>query len=69
MQRFLCVVLLCAAVTTSHMVPSAELPREPYTWKNVQIVGGGFVDGIIFHPKEKGLRYARTDIWRRVPLE
>ena len=34
----------------------------PYTWKNVQIVGGGFVDGIIFHPTEKGLRYARTDM-------
>ncbi len=34
----------------------------PYTWKNVQIVGGGFVDGIIFHPREKGLRYARTDM-------
>jgi hypothetical protein len=33
-----------------------------YVWKNVQIVGGGFVDGIIFHPTEKGLRYARTDM-------
>ena len=30
----------------------------PYAWKNVQIVGGGFVDGIIFHPSEKGLRCA-----------
>lgn len=34
----------------------------PYTWKNVQIVGGGFVDGIIFHPTAKGVRYARTDM-------
>jgi len=41
---------------------SGKLRSQPYTWKNVQIVGGGFVDGIIFHPKEKGLRYARTDI-------
>ncbi len=35
---------------------------EPYTWKSVQMVGGGFVDGIIFHPTAKGVRYARTDI-------
>jgi photosystem II stability/assembly factor-like uncharacterized protein len=35
---------------------------QPYSWKNVQIVGGGFVDGIIFHPKAKGLRYCRTDM-------
>jgi len=35
---------------------------QPYTWKDAQIVGGGFVDGIIFHLTVKGLRYARTDI-------
>jgi photosystem II stability/assembly factor-like uncharacterized protein len=35
---------------------------QPYTWKSVQIVGGGFVDGIVFHPTAKGVRYARTDM-------
>jgi photosystem II stability/assembly factor-like uncharacterized protein len=35
---------------------------EPYRWKSVQIVGGGFVDGIVFHPSAKGVRYARTDM-------
>ena len=34
----------------------------PYNWKNVAIRGGGFVDGIIFSPVEKGLVYARTDM-------
>jgi photosystem II stability/assembly factor-like uncharacterized protein len=34
----------------------------PYSWKSVQIVGGGFVDGIIFHPNAKGVRYCRTDM-------
>jgi photosystem II stability/assembly factor-like uncharacterized protein len=35
---------------------------KPYVWKNVQMVGGGFVDGIIFHPTAKGVCYARTDM-------
>lgn len=34
----------------------------PYEWKNVPIVGGGFVDGIIFHPTAPGVRYCRTDM-------
>lgn len=42
--------------------PAKRPAAIPYTWKNVQIVGGGFVDGIIFHPTAKGVRYARTDI-------
>ena len=41
----------------------AQGPKQvPYTWKSVQIVGGGFVDGIIFHPTAKDVRYARTDM-------
>jgi photosystem II stability/assembly factor-like uncharacterized protein len=34
----------------------------PYTWKNVPILGGGFVTGVIFSKLEKDLIYARTDI-------
>jgi len=38
------------------------VPSEPYAWQNVEIVGGGFVPGIIFNTTEPGLVYARTDI-------
>lgn len=40
----------------------ALMGQAPYQWKSVQIVGGGFVDGIVFHPTVPGLRYARTDM-------
>jgi len=37
--------------------------RAANTWKNVRIGGGGgFVPGIIFHPTEPGVAYARSDI-------
>ncbi|MFI1809671.1 RICIN domain-containing protein [Streptomyces sp. NPDC020422] len=34
----------------------------PYTWHNAQVVGGGYVTGLVFNPREKGLLYARTDM-------
>ncbi|GAA4624090.1 cellulose-binding domain-containing protein [Cellulomonas oligotrophica] len=33
-----------------------------YDWGNVEIVGGGFVPGIVYSRAEQGLVYARTDI-------
>lgn len=41
---------------------NAQTDSIPYNWKNVRFVGGGFVDGIEFHPSEKGLVYCRTDM-------
>ena len=35
---------------------------EPYAWRNVVIGGGGFVTGIITHPRQRNLMYARTDV-------
>ncbi|MFE9462697.1 RICIN domain-containing protein [Streptomyces virginiae] len=34
----------------------------PYTWNNAQVVGGGYVTGLVFNSREKGLLYARTDM-------
>ncbi|RSO51154.1 carbohydrate-binding protein [Streptomyces sp. WAC 06725] len=34
----------------------------PYKWRNAQVVGGGYVTGLVFNPREKGLLYARTDM-------
>jgi photosystem II stability/assembly factor-like uncharacterized protein len=51
------ILLICAAAAAAQ-----SLPQETYSWKNVQIVGAGFVDGIIFHPTARDLRYARTDM-------
>lgn len=38
------------------------LATTAYIWNNVQIVAGGFVDGIVFHSTQSNLVYARTDI-------
>ncbi|KAF4980342.1 hypothetical protein FZEAL_3623 [Fusarium zealandicum] len=45
------------------LLVSATAVRAALEWKNVRIGGGGgFVPGIVFHPKAKGVAYARTDI-------
>ena len=43
-------------------VAKGAVRSEPYVWKNVVIEGGGYVTGVVMHPKERGLTYLRTDI-------
>src|ERR1017187_9076234 len=56
------VVVAVQLPTAAQNPPGRKPAAQPYTWKSVQMVGGGFVDGIIFHPTAKGVRYARTDM-------
>lgn len=55
-------VLAVLAAVIAGAADAQQPAAEPYVWSIVPIVGGGFVTGIVFHPAERGLRYARTDI-------
>jgi len=57
-SKRLLVVLFIVAIGFKTQVNA----QQQYRWKSVQIHGGGFVDGIIYHPTEKGLLYCRTDM-------
>jgi hypothetical protein len=52
-----CLLLLCLFAS----LPVAA-QRVSRTWHNVRIGGGGYVSGLVFHPTEHGLYYARTDV-------
>ena len=52
------VAVVAAAVSPDHALTG----NVAYHWKNVVILGGGFVSGVIFSPVEKDLVYARTDV-------
>jgi hypothetical protein len=41
---------------------AADTPPPDYDWRSLTYGAGGFIDGFVFHPREKGLLYARTDI-------
>ena len=52
-----------AALATTAPAQAAQSGGSvAYNWKNVAILGGGFVSGIIFSPVEKDLIYVRTDV-------
>src|SRR5262245_35670406 len=52
------IAIMLAVLTSSPLCALAQT----YTWRNVEITGGGFVPGVIFNPTERDLIYARTDI-------
>ncbi len=41
---------------------ASNVPAVPYTWKSVDIHGGGFVTGVIFSKAKAGILYVRTDV-------
>lgn len=53
--------LLTAFVVVSALAPGVA-SAQSYTWRNVEIVGGGYIPGIVFNATEPDLIYARTDI-------
>mgnify|MGYP001135005316 CR=1 FL=1 len=72
MRRSVINTLAAAVVAAAITVPmvtsttaspaAADVNAAAYSWRNVEIAGGGFVPGIVFNQKERGLVYARTDI-------
>src|SRR6478609_10273958 len=49
-------------VTALFALTSHVFAQAAYTWRNVQIYGGGFISGIAFNQTEANLVYVRTDI-------
>lgn len=61
----LSIALLLAAPRSGGRPPvvgSQPAPQATYSWRNVKIVAGGFVTGLLHHPAQRGLIYARTDM-------
>ena len=49
-------------MTANSWADSTQDLHQTYRWKNVSIVGGGFVSGLLYHPNKQDVLYARTDI-------
>lgn len=56
LSSFLLYVTVCLGLSASAFAVT------PYTFKPVRVHGGGYVDGIVFHPGQANLIYARTDM-------
>lgn len=55
-----CCALFSGALFTAPV--SLAQQAAPYAWQSVPFGGGGYVDGFVYHPREKGILYTRTDI-------
>jgi len=59
-RALLLAIALCALAVS--VWPARVFAQASYTWRNVQIYGGGFITGIVFNQTEANLVYVRTDI-------
>jgi len=53
---------LATAKVVLSVVAAGSGGAPSYAWSNVQVVGGGYVTGLYFHPTQQNLIYARTDV-------
>ena len=64
-MMFLMALLLSVGMMTSVSARAQQSGQPlslPFRWGHVEMVGGGFVTGIVGHPLDSSIRYARTDI-------
>ncbi|HEX9640854.1 MAG TPA: sialidase family protein, partial [Candidatus Krumholzibacteria bacterium] len=54
--------MLRSSESSGSTLAGSRSKSEPYSWRNVVIIGGGYVSGIIFSREVEGLVYARTDV-------
>jgi PKD repeat protein len=59
--RPLRVALLLAALAAPALA-QVQVPVAPHEWKPVRIGTGGLVTGMVLHPADATIRYARTDV-------
>lgn len=63
MKRFIAAVLPAILIICCDICSAADFDyRAEYNWKNVAYGGGGFVTGLVMHPKDKNGIYVRTDV-------
>lgn len=58
----LCPVFVWLCLSGGRISAQSAPATAPYQWAPVRIVAGGYIPGLIAHPTQAGLIYARTDI-------
>jgi len=57
------IVFLSSLIVLSSGAPATtDTKAHPYAYRDVAITGGGFITGLIAHPKAPNVMYTRTDI-------
>jgi len=62
MRNVIRLACLAAGIAILPLAGAVAATASTYNWSTVPWGGGGYVDGLIYHPKVKDLLYSRTDV-------